>query len=137
MYGRPCKCDWSIWAYLGSQLKDRHFDNKWSANLFLHIFSSRLPIGQLKIPNSKHNRKSVFTKLKGLFGFNGPLWFYTSINFSFIINKENTNLLGDGHEYGEESQDRFDQPDVYQSDHGEHQGPKYSQGQRYLKLFHS
>ena len=47
--------------------------------------------------------------------------------------KKKNYLLGDGHEYDEESQDRFDQPDVYQGDHGEDRAHSIARGRDTLK----
>ena len=56
------------------------FINKMSANLFVYILYSYLPIGQLNKPLlTKHDYKAVHSKMSKQFGFNGPLCFYTSI----------------------------------------------------------
>ena len=55
-------------------------DNKWSANLFVYILTSRLPIGQLNKPLLTNGYcGTIHTKLGGLIGLTGPLCFYTSI----------------------------------------------------------
>ena len=44
------------------------------------MLSCRPPIDQLnKLLLTNHDCETVYTKLEGLFGINGPLCFYTSI----------------------------------------------------------
>ena len=61
-------------------LDDYWYFNKSSANLFVYMLSSLLPIGQQNKPwLTNYNCYADYTKLEGLFGLNGHLYFYTSI----------------------------------------------------------